>query len=124
MRYLVLIHLNESQLDAMPEAEMSDLNARHVALNRELRESGHWVEADALAPVAATRQVRVRGGRTTVLDGPYAEAKEHIAGFYLIEAADMAAAIGIAERIPSAPLGTIEVREVRRLIVDGQPVEA
>jgi hypothetical protein len=120
MKFLCLIYLDEEKMNALPPAEMSSLNARHLALNDDLRQSGHFVEAEALEPAATTARLRVRSGKTSVLDGPFAETKELVAGFYLIEARDRAEAIGIASRFPSAPLGTIEVHPTRQLIVDDE----
>ena len=117
MKYLCLIYLDEKQMDAMPEADMNALNARHLDLNDRLRQSGHFIEAEALEPAAATACVRVREGKTTVTDGPFAETKELVAGFYLIEARHLSEAVQIASRIPSAPLGTVEVRPARQLVV-------
>ena len=124
MRYLCLIYLNEKQLAAMPESEMSALNERHLALNEELLAGGQFIEAEALSPPASTTCVRVRNGRTTVTDGPYAETKEMVAGFYLIEARDLNEAIQVAARVPAAPLGTVEVRPCRDLEIDGVPRRA
>jgi hypothetical protein len=119
MRYLCLIHLDEQAMAKLPHAEMNDLNVRHLALNEELRNSGILIEASALESSANAVQLRVRGGRPTVVDGPFTETKELVAGFYLIEAADMREAIGIASRFPSAPLARIEVWPTRELEIDG-----
>jgi len=119
MKYLCLIYLDEKQLAALPESEMDRLNARHLELNEDLVKSGHFIEAEALEPAAATAVVRVRGGKIAVTDGPFAETKEQVAGFYFIEARDLNEAIQVAARIPSAELGTIEVRPCRNLVVDG-----
>ena len=124
MRYLCLIYLDEKQLAAMPEPEMSALNARHLEFNDGLLDSGHFVEAEALGPAEASTCVRMRNGRITLTDGPYAETKEMVAGFYVIEARDLNEAVQVASRIPSAPLGTIEVRPCRDLEVDGKPHKA
>ena len=124
MRYLCLIYLDEKQLAAMPESEMSALNARHLALNEDLLKSGHFIEAEALTPSGSATCLRVRNGRPTVTDGPYAETKEMVAGFYLIEARDLNEAIHVAARLPAAPLGTVEVRPCRDLEVDGVPHRA
>jgi hypothetical protein len=120
MKYLCLIYLNEDEMDAMPAHEMDALNERHLDFNDGLRKTGHFIEAEALAPARATAKIRVRKGSIGVTDGPYAESKELIAGFYLIEAADMEEAIAIASHIPSASLATIEVRPTRQLIVPGR----
>ena len=86
MRYLCLIYLDEKRLAAMPEAEMSVLNARHLEFNEQILKSGHFIEAEALTPGSAGTCVRIRNGRTDLTDGPYAETKEALGGFYLIEA--------------------------------------
>ena len=119
MRYLCLIYLDERQLAAMPEPEMGALNARHLAFNDGLLDSGHFIEAEALQPATATTCVRVRNGKVSLTDGPYAETKEMVAGFYLIDARDLNEAIQVASRLPSAPLGVVEIRPCRDLEVDG-----
>jgi hypothetical protein len=119
MRYLCLLVWDESCLAALPPGEMSRLGAAHLALNESLRASGHFIEAEPLERSAMTSCVRVRGGKTTVTDGPYAETKEQVAGFYLIEARDLNEAIQVAARLPSAPYCTVEVRPCRQLVVDG-----
>jgi hypothetical protein len=119
MRYLCLIYLDEEQLAAMPEGQISALNARHLEFNDGLLDSGQFIEAEALEPTSATTCVRMRQGKTGITDGPYAETKEQVAGFYLIEARDLNEAIQIAARIPAASLGTVELRPCRDLIVDG-----
>jgi hypothetical protein len=117
MKYLCLIYLDEKEMDAIPDPDMRALNARHWALNDDLRASGHFIEAEALEPARSTACVRVRQGKTSVRDGPFTEAKEMVAGFYLIEASDLDEAVQIAARIPSAALGTVEVRPTRQLVV-------
>ena len=124
MRYLCLIYLDERELAAMPQKEMDALNARHLRFNEELVASGHFVEAEALQPAASTTAIRVRNGKPALTDGPYAETKEMVAGFYVIEARDLNEAIQVAARIPSAPLGTVEVRPCRDLEVDGVAYKA
>ena len=119
MRYLCLIYLNENELAAMPESQMNTLNARHLEFDDGLLTSGHLIEAEALERATVTTCLRVRHGKTTVTDGPYAETKEQVAGFYLIEARDLDDALDVAARIPSALLGTIELRPCRDVIVDG-----
>jgi hypothetical protein len=122
MKYLCLIYLDEEQLNAMPAKELSDLNAAHLDFNDGLRESGHFITAEALEPARASKCVRLRGGKVSITDGPFTESKELVAGFYLLEAADMQEALEIASRIPSAPLATIEVRPARQLVVEGRPL--
>ena len=121
MRYLCLIYIDERKLAEVPSDDINTINAQHLDYNDELRESGHFIAAEALAPAAETRVLKVRPGeKTAITDGPFAETKEMVAGFYLIEARDMDEAVGIASRLPSARLGTIEVRPARQLHVDGR----
>ena len=118
VKYLILIHMDEKELEALPPDELNTLNKNHLRFNDELRASGHFVEAEALEPARTTSTVKVRGGKPSVMDGPFTESKEVVAGFYLVEARDMEEAIGIARRIPSAFMANIEVRPTRQLIVD------
>jgi hypothetical protein len=121
MRYLCLIHLDEQKLAALPAAEANALNAAHLDYNDELRARGHFLIAEALEPAARTATLHVRKGqKTSITDGPFIEAKEMLAGFYVIEAADLREAVDIASRLPSAHLGTVEVRACRQLHVDGR----
>jgi hypothetical protein len=120
VRYLCLIYWDEQKLADLPAAELNALNAAHLDFNDDLRHSGHWVEAEALVPSRESACLRVRGGRAMVTDGPFAEAKEMVAGFYLLEVRDQEEALQIAARIPSAAHATIEVREVRGLVVEGR----
>ena len=119
MKYLCLIYLDGKQLAAMPESEMSQLNARHLEFNEGLVTSGQFIEAEALEPGEMATCLRIRAGKVGITDGPYAETKEQVAGFYFIEARDLNEAIQVASRIPSAPLGVVEVRPCRDLVVDG-----
>lgn len=117
MKYLILIHMDEKELAALPPDELNALNADHLAFNDELRDSGHFVDAEALDPAETAATVTVRGGVPSITDGPFAESKEVVAGFYLVEARDMEEAIGIARRIPSAFMAYLEVRPTRQLVV-------
>ena len=117
MRYLCLIHLNETELAALPADEMHRLNVGHLALNERLQASGRLVAAEALEPAASAVTIRPRGTHTALTDGPFTEAKEVVAGFYLIEAADLREAIAIAEQFPGAQHGAVEIRQVRQLLV-------
>src|ERR1051325_9481656 len=102
MRYLCLIYLNEEEFGALPAEEQHRLNVGHLELNERLRASGHLVGEEALEPAAGAVTVRPRRERTTVTDGPFTETKELVAGFYLIEAADMQEAIAVAAQFPGA----------------------
>lgn len=110
MKYLCLVYTEESILDSMPTPEFEAFSDEHVTLDEELRRSGHSIMAEALQPIQLATTVRVRNGKRLVTDGPFAETKEQLGGFYLIEAEDLDEAVGIAARIPAARLGSIEVR--------------
>jgi hypothetical protein len=110
MKYLCLVYTEEKLLDAMPKDEFEAFSDEHVALDEELKKSGHSILAEALQPVRTATTVRVRNGRLSTTDGPFAETKEQLGGFYLIEARDLNEAIQAAARIPAARLGSIEVR--------------
>jgi hypothetical protein len=106
MKYLCLVYGEEKSLAGMDD--------RHcVAFDEKIRESGHCVASEALQPASTATTVRVRNGRVTVTDGPFAETKEILAGFYMIEARDLNEAIQIASKIPPAEVGSIEVRPIR-----------
>jgi hypothetical protein len=120
MRYVCLIHWDEHRLATLPAAELNALNAAHLDFNDALRRSGHFVEAEALMPSRESTCLRVRDGRPIVTDGPFAEAKEVVAGFYLLEVRDRDEALRIAARIPSAAYATVEVRPGRTLVVEGR----
>jgi hypothetical protein len=115
MKYLILIHHNQRAADLWasmsPEQRAEGIKA-HAELRRDLIESGEMVIAEALADPAQAKRVLSGGGRTTVSDGPFAELKEHLAGFYLVECESIDRAIEYAARIPEAALGTVEVRPV------------
>jgi hypothetical protein len=108
MKYLCLVYLDEQKLRAVSDRECADCG-------RDLRDSGVLVAAEALQPVSTATTVRVRNGKVSVTDGPFAETKEQLAGFYLIEARDLNEAILVASKIPPAREGSIEVRPVRDL---------
>ncbi|MEJ3747469.1 YciI family protein [Actinomycetes bacterium KLBMP 9797] len=112
MQYLCLVYAEESAFDAMSPDEILALEEAAVATDEELRASGHLLLGQALEPVAAAITVRVRDGRVSTTDGPFAETKEQLGGFVFIEARDLAEATQIAARIPLARVGTIEVRPV------------
>ena len=111
MKYLCLVYLDERKLTAVPDRECA-------AFGEGLRKQGHWLAAEALQPVDTATTVRVRNGKLSVTDGPFAETKEQLAGFYLIDARDLNEAIQLAAKIPPAREGGIEVRPVRQLAVE------
>ena len=112
MKYLCLVYAEESRVDAMPQDEVDALIDETNANNEELQASGQLILAEALEHVAEAITVRVRDGRLSATDGPFAETNEQLGGFVLIEARDLNEAVRIAGRIPSARLGSVEVRPV------------
>ncbi|MGB6451047.1 MAG: YciI family protein [Steroidobacteraceae bacterium] len=106
MKYLCLVYGEEDKLAALDDHEC-------LAYDTQLRQSGRCVASESLEPVATATIVRVRGGRLSVTDGPFAETKEQLAGFYLIEARDLNEAIQLAAKIPPAQVGAVEIRPIR-----------
>lgn len=112
MKYLRLVYSDERTLAAMPASEFEVFSDEHVVVDEELKRSGHSLGAEALQPAHTARTVRIRDGRLSVTDGPFAETREQLGGFYLIEAGDLDEAVQLAGRIPSARIGSIEVRPI------------
>jgi hypothetical protein len=112
MQYVLLIYLNEQKWQGMPEAERDKVMAEYGAFTESIVKSGNYKGGDELQPVSAATTVRVRNGKPIVSDGPFAETREQLGGYYLIEAKDLDEATAIAARIPSARDGSIEVRPV------------
>jgi hypothetical protein len=108
MKYLCLVYLTERDLRAVPDSDC-------MAYGDSLRKSGRSIAAEALQPVNTATTVRVRNGKVNLTDGPFAETKEQLAGFYLVDAKDLNEAIQMAAKIPPARVGSIEVRAVREL---------
>jgi hypothetical protein len=106
MKYLCLVYLDEKRLDELPDEDC-------VAYDTAIRKSGHCLASEALQSVQTATTVRVRNGKVSVTDGPFAETKEQLAGFYMIEAEDLNEAIQIAAKIPPARVGSVEVRPIR-----------
>src|SRR4029434_1717013 len=112
MKYLCLIYDEEAKMANMSEADANAFMGEYFAFTEGIRKSGHYVAGEALQPVQTATSVRVRNGKVSTTDGPFAETKEQLGGFYMIEARDLNDAIQVASKIPSAPLGTVEVRAV------------
>jgi hypothetical protein len=108
MKYLCLVYMEKDKLHAVPDSEC-------LACGNGFRQSGVLVAAEALQPVDTATTVRVRNGKVAITDGPFAETKEQLAGFYLVEARDLNEALQIAAKIPPAREGSVEVRPVREL---------
>ena len=112
MKYMLLVYLDEK---AMTDAEREHCYVESAQLAQNLSSTGKYLDASPLHPVATATSVRVRSGKRLVTDGPFAETREQLGGYYLIEANNLDEAIGIAERIPPAKFGTVEIRPVMEI---------
>ena len=113
MKYLCLIYDEEKKLAAMSKADVDALMGEYFAFTRAIRASGHYLGGNDLQPTANATTIRIRNGQMAATDGPFAETKEQLGGYYLIEAKDLNEAIQVAARIPSAKIGSIEVRPIQ-----------
>lgn len=116
MKYMLLVYLNEQ---SMSDSERAKCYVESAQLAQSIKQSGNYLDASPLHPIATATSVRIRDGKSIVTDGPFAETREQLGGYYLIDARDLDEAIAIAEKIPVAKLGTIEVRPV--LEIPGLP---
>jgi hypothetical protein len=112
VRYLCLVYQEEKQLASLSQRELDSLVEESLAVDEELKRGGNCLASDALQPVATATTVRVRNGKLSITDGPFAETKEQLGGFWLIEARDLNEAVQIAGRLPPAQRGSVEVRPV------------
>jgi hypothetical protein len=115
MKYLCLVYLEEKKLDTMSKSEFDALVDESLAYDDVLRKSGHYIVSEALQLVQAATTVRARNGKLSITDGPFAETKEQLGGFILIEAKDLNEAMQVASKIPPGRLGCIEVRPIQEL---------
>jgi hypothetical protein len=113
MKYLCLIYDEEKKLAAMPKPEVDTLMGEYYAFTNAVKASGHYLGGNDLQRVANATTIRIRNGQMSTTDGPFAETKEQLGGYYLIEAKDLNEAIQVASRIPSAKIGAIEVRPIQ-----------
>jgi hypothetical protein len=116
MKYMLLVYLDEN---AMSESERAHCYVESAQLAREIAANGKYLAASPLHPVSTATSVRMREGKRLVTDGPFAETREQLGGYYLVEAGNLDEAMSIAERIPAAKFGTIEIRPV--LEISGLP---
>lgn len=110
MKYLCLIYEDETLWQRMPQDERERLYAEYSAFKEEIAKSGRLLDCNPLEPTSAAITVRLRNGKVSATDGPFAETKEQLGGYFLIEARDLSEAIQVAVKIPSARFGSIEVR--------------
>jgi hypothetical protein len=118
MKFLCLIHIDERVLDDLSKRQYNELLEESLAYDERLRESGHFITANALESTREAVTLRLRGEEVSITDGPYAETKEQVGGFILIEARDLKDALRVASEIPVIRLGGVEVRAVRELRAD------
>ena len=118
MKYMLLVYLDEQ---ALSDSEREKCYVESAQLAQDLSTSGNYISAGPLHPIATATSVRVRNGKRLVTDGPFAETREQLGGYYLIDASNLDEAMSIAERIPVARVGTIEIRPV--LEITGLPVQ-
>src|SRR5438034_6755162 len=116
MKYMLLVYLDEQ---ALTDSEREHCYVESAQLTQQLNSSGQYLDASPLHPISTATSVRVREGKRLVTDGPFAETREQLGGYYLIEAHDLDEAIGIAGRIPAARLGTVEIRPIME--IEGLP---
>jgi hypothetical protein len=112
MQYLLMIYRSEAELGTMNAADRKNMTAEYGVFTQSIIQSGNFKAGDGLQPTSTATTVRVRDGKTLTTDGPFAETREQLGGYYLVEAKDLNAALEIAARIPGAKTGSIEVRPV------------
>ena len=112
MQYILMLYVNEGGWSNLTKAQQEEGVAAYSAYTQALKKSGVWVGSDRLKPSSAATTVRISNGKSQVLDGPYADSKEQLGGYYLIDVADLDAALSWAARCPTANHGVVEVRPV------------
>jgi hypothetical protein len=113
MKYLCLIYDDESKRGTIPKDQMDTMMSEYYAFTESIKKSGQYIGGEALQPTQNATTIRVRQNKVSTTDGPFAETKEQLGGFYLINAKDLNEAIQVATRIPSARTGSVEVRPIR-----------
>ncbi|HEY9227727.1 MAG TPA: YciI family protein [Gemmatimonadaceae bacterium] len=115
MQYLLLIYNNEQNWLGLSEADRASISTEYRTYTESIAKSGHYKGGNALQPTTTATTVRVRNGKRATTDGPFAESREHLGGYYLVDAKDLDEAISLAERIPGAKYGSIEVRPIMNM---------
>ena len=112
MKYLLLIYENEASFAGVSEAEQGKIFEEYMQYTNDIKKNGHYLGGEALQPVSTATTVTVKNGKTLTTDGPFAETREQLGGFYMVEAKDLDEAIALGARIPAARTGSIEVRPI------------
>jgi hypothetical protein len=115
MKYLCLIYTDEAVTGKLSKDEGGQMMAEYGAFTKDIQASGKYIGGNPLQPISTATTVRVRNGKVSTTDGPFAETKEQLAGYYLIDAKDLNDAIQVGSRIPGAKIGSIEVRPIREM---------
>jgi hypothetical protein len=121
MKYILLVHHNEEVLGSLSKTDLQQMRDESVRLANNINLTGNYLDAAPLQPVSTAVSLRVREGRRLVTDGPFAETREQLGGYFFIDARDLDQALDIAARIPGARIGTVEIRPVME--IDGLPTE-
>jgi hypothetical protein len=117
MKYLCLVYHEETKVDALSKSEYDAIVSEVLDYREELQKSSHYIASSPLQPVQMATTIRVHNGKVSITDGPFAETKEQLGGFYLIDARDLNEALQVASKIPPARLGSVEVRPIRELTI-------
>jgi hypothetical protein len=123
LKYLCLVYNEEAKINALPRSEYEQIVKEVLEYREVLKKSGHYIMSSPLQPVASATPIRVREGKVSMTDGPFAETREQLGGFYLIEAADLDDALRVASKMPPARIGSIEVRPLTEHPIPGADEE-
>jgi len=121
MKYILLVHHNEEVLGSLSKTDLQQMREESVRLANDINVTGNYLDAAPLQPVSTAVSLRVREGKRLVTDGPFAETREQLGGYFFIDAGDLDQALDIASRIPGARIGTVEIRPVME--IEGLPTE-
>ena len=121
MKYLLLVHHNEEVLGSLSKTDLQQMREESVRLANDINVTGNYLDAAPLQPVSTAVSLRIREGKRLVTDGPFAETREQLGGYFFIDAGDLDQALDIASRIPGARIGTVEIRPVME--IEGLPTE-
>ena len=121
MKYMLLVHHNEEVLGSLSKTDLQQMREESVRLANDINVTGNYLDAAPLQPVSTAVSLRIREGKRLVTDGPFAETREQLGGYFFIDAGDLDQALDIAARIPGARIGTVEIRPVME--IEGLPTE-